>query len=63
MQRSIEAAQEELRLAVAGSERLQAEAKRNGGDDWIRDVIKVHVSVTFPADLSYRTPRVVDFFP
>ncbi len=63
MQRSIEAAQEELRLAVAGSERLQAEAKRNGGDDWIRDVIKVHVSVTFPADLSYRTPRVVDFLP
>ncbi len=63
MEQTIRKAQEDLRQAVAGSERLQAEARRNGGDGWIRDVIKVHVSVTFPADLSFRTPRVVDFLP
>jgi hypothetical protein len=62
MQREIEDAQEELRQAVAGSERLQAEARRHGGD-WLHNVIKVHVNVTFPADLSFRTPRVVSFLP
>ena len=63
MEREVREAQEDLRQAVAGSERLQAEARRNGGDGWIRDVIKVHVSVTFPADLSFRTPKVVQFLP
>jgi hypothetical protein len=63
MERQIEVAQENLRQAVAGSERLQAEAQEHGGDGWIRDVVKVHVSVTFPADLSFRTPRVVSFLP
>ncbi|MCG6927778.1 MAG: hypothetical protein LJF30_21040 [Acidobacteria bacterium] len=63
MEKAVRKAQEELRQAVAGSERLQAEAERNGGDGWIRDVVKVHVSVTFPADLSFRTPKIVQFLP
>jgi hypothetical protein len=63
LERTAREAQEELRQAVAGSTRLQAEARRNGGDDWIRDVIKVNVNVTFPADLSFRTPRIVQFLP
>jgi hypothetical protein len=63
MEQEVREAQEELRQAVAGSERLQAEAQRNGGDGWIRDVVKVHVSVTFPADLSFRTPKIVEFLP
>jgi hypothetical protein len=56
-------AQEELRQAVAGSARLQREARERGGEAWLRNVVKVHVSVTFPADLSFRSSRVLDFLP
>ena len=56
-------AQQELRSAVASSTRLQAEAQAHGGEGWLREVIKVHVSVTFPADLSFRSSRVIDFLP
>ena len=63
MEQRVREAQEKLRQAVADSERLQAEARSNGGDGWIRDVVKVHVSVTFPADLSFRTPKIVQFLP
>jgi len=62
MEREVEEAQEELRRAVAGSERLQAEARENGGD-WIRNVVKVHVNVTYPADLSFRTSKLVEWLP
>jgi hypothetical protein len=57
------AAQEELRRAVAASRRLQREARERGGESWLRKVVKVHVSVTFPADLSFRSSRVVEFLP
>ncbi|HEX9189262.1 MAG TPA: hypothetical protein VGB87_19450, partial [Vicinamibacteria bacterium] len=53
------AAQEELRRAVAGSKRLQADARRHG-EAWLRRVVKVHVNVTFPADLSFRTKQVLE---
>jgi len=62
MEREMEQAQEELRQAVAASERLQAEA-RTRGNGWLRDVIKVHVSITLPADLSFRTAKLVSFLP
>jgi hypothetical protein len=62
MEREVQEAQEELRQAVAGSERLQAEARENGGD-WIEDVVKVHVSVTHSADLSFRTTKLVEWLP
>jgi hypothetical protein len=62
MEGQMEQAQEELRQAVAASPRLQAET-RTRGEGWLRDVIKVHVSVTFPADLSFRTAKLVSWIP
>jgi len=57
---SIRAIQDELRAAVAASELLQAQAplfeKR-----WIENVVKVHVSVTNPADPSFWTWEVLPF--
>ena len=63
MELEVEKAQEELRQAVAGSKRLQDEARQRGGDGWLRKVIKVHVSITLPADLSFRTSKLVSFIP
>ncbi len=62
MQRRVEEAQKELREAVAGSRRLQEEAHQRGAS-WLKDVVKVHVNVTYPADLSFRTAKVLEFFP
>jgi hypothetical protein len=62
LEAEVRRAQEDLRRAVASSKRLQAEA-REKGDGWLRKVIKVNVSVTFPADMSFRSSRVVDFLP
>jgi hypothetical protein len=52
----ISAWQDSLRQAVAGSRRLVAESAAFGGD-WLRQVVKVHVSVTHPSDLSFRARR------
>jgi hypothetical protein len=52
----IAAWQDSLRQAVAGSRRLAAETAAFGGD-WLRQVVKVHVSVTNPSDLSFRSRR------
>ena len=49
--------------ALLQEKRLQAEARENGGGGWIRDVVKVHVSVTHIADLSFRTNKLVQFLP
>lgn len=62
MEQEVKEAQEELRAAVGGSRRLQEEAHQKGAS-WLRDVIKVHVNVTYPADLSFRTAKVVEFIP
>jgi hypothetical protein len=59
MEEKARAAQDELRRAVAGSKRLQADARRYG-EKWLRRVTKVHVSITFPADLSFRTKRLLE---
>ena len=63
LEAEVREAQEDLREAVASSTRLQAEARERGGEGWLRKVVKVHVSVTFPADLSFRSSRVVGFLP
>ncbi len=55
-------AQAALRQAVKESRRLQAEAAQHG-QRWLRRLIKVHVSVTSPVDLSYRTSRLVSHLP
>lgn len=62
MKSEIEAAQRELRAAVAASPRLQHEAELRGAD-WLRSVIKVHVSVTYPADFSFRSSQLVSWMP
>jgi hypothetical protein len=48
--------QNELRAVVAKSARLQAQ-KEHGIDPG--DVVKVHVNITYPADFSYRSKRII----
>ncbi|MFI5256875.1 MAG: hypothetical protein ACHQRK_06395 [Gemmatimonadales bacterium] len=55
--------QGELRAAVASSARLQAEAKRSGGDAWLRGMVKVHVNITHPADFSFRSSSIIPGIP
>jgi hypothetical protein len=55
--------QTELRAAVAASARLQADAARSDGEDWLKRVVKVHVSVPFPVDFSFRSRRTVPPVP
>ena len=62
MQAAVQDAQRELRAAVAGSRRLQREAASRG-EDWLRNVVKVHVNITFPADFSFRSSQLVSWFP
>ncbi len=59
----LRARQQELRAAVAGSKRLQAEAATRGGARWIRDRVKVHVSITQPSDFSFRSHRLLPPIP
>ncbi|MCL7990421.1 MAG: hypothetical protein M8840_04710, partial [marine benthic group bacterium] len=55
----LEAWQDSLRAAVAGSARLQADASERGGADWIRSVVRVHVNITHPSDFSFRTSHLL----
>src|SRR5690625_7250278 len=54
MQAEIEGAQAELWAAVRASERLQREVEVYG-EEWLRELIKVHVSVTYTAGVSFRS--------
>ncbi len=56
--RALTAAQEELRQAVAASRLLQTE-RAQYGDAWLNNRIKVHVSVTNPADPSFRSRQIL----
>jgi len=58
----IRQAQDELRDAVASSSRLKEQTKQ-WGQDWLHNKIKVHVNVTNPSDLSFRSARLIDNFP
>jgi hypothetical protein len=49
---AIQAAQEELREAIAGSRLLQVEA-RQYGEQWLRNVVRVQINVTNPPDQSF----------
>ena len=55
--------QGELRAAVAQSRRLQALAKRYGGNAWLRRTIKVHVNITQPSDFTFRSHRIIAGVP
>ncbi len=61
-QDSIAAAQDELRTAIAGSSRLQAQRRRYG-DGWLRDLVKVHVNVTNRPDQTFWSWRLVPGLP
>ena len=54
----IRAAQDELREAVAQSPLLQSET-RQYGQAWLRNVVKVQVNVTNPADPSFWGPGIL----
>lgn len=55
---SIASAQTRLREAIAASPLLQAQ-RRQYGDKWLRNLIKVHVNITNPADMSFFSGRLV----
>lgn len=55
--------QAELREAVARSWLLQQDATANGGDRWLRKVVKVHVSIVSPSDFSFRSRRIIPPWP
>jgi hypothetical protein len=50
--------QQELRSAIEGSRLLQAEA-RQYGTEWLGNQIKVHVSITNPADPSFWSRQII----
>ncbi|MGH7586322.1 MAG: hypothetical protein ACREMH_08765 [Gemmatimonadales bacterium] len=54
----IHAWQDSLAWAVRDSHRMQAEAAAFGRD-WIRQVVKVHVNITNPADFTFRTTKLL----
>jgi hypothetical protein len=55
--------QQELRDAVARSYRLNQDATANGGNRWLRKMVKVHVNVVDPSDFSFRSHRIVRPWP
>jgi hypothetical protein len=61
-QDTISAAQRALREAVAGSSLLQAQAQLYG-DAWLKDIVRVHVNITNPADPSFWSTRVIPPLP
>ena len=58
MAQVIDAWQDSLAQAVRDSRRMQADADAFGRD-WISRVVKVHVNITFPADFTFRTTRLL----
>jgi hypothetical protein len=61
-QDSIAAAQAELREAIAASALLQEQARQHGAA-WLRNLVRVHVNVTNPADPSFWSKSVVRGMP
>jgi hypothetical protein len=53
LQEAIRTAQQSLRDAVAGSKRLQ-QLRAERGDKWLHQYVRVHVSITFRGDPSFR---------
>jgi hypothetical protein len=56
------AAQQALRQAVAESRLLQSE-RRQYGDEWLENRIKVHINITNPVDHSFRSRHVAGIIP
>lgn len=58
MRGTLEAVQDSLRAAVAASLRLNAEVAAFG-PAWVHEIVKVHVNVTNPSDLTFRSRRLL----
>jgi phosphatidylserine/phosphatidylglycerophosphate/cardiolipin synthase-like enzyme len=58
MEKAIKDAQNELRSVVAGSKLLKAETEQYGRK-WLKNLIKVHVNITNPADNSFWNNQVI----
>lgn len=58
MEQAIFQTQAELRKAVKDSKLLQAEIKEYG-EEWLYNLIKIHVNITNPADLSFWSSQIV----
>jgi hypothetical protein len=56
---SIRLKQQELRDAVASSVILQR-AGEEYGDEWVEDLVKIHVNITNPTDLSFRSRHLIN---
>lgn len=59
---TIASAQAQLRSAIAASSLLQAQ-RAQYGDAWLRDLVKVHVSITNPADPTFWSRSLVRGMP
>ncbi|HKW47723.1 MAG TPA: hypothetical protein VJN70_09760, partial [Gemmatimonadaceae bacterium] len=53
----------DLRAAVTRSRRLQREAATQGGEKWLRKVVRVAVNVTLPSDFSFRSRHIIPTLP
>jgi len=63
-ERHLRERQAELRAAVAGSRRLQQDARASGdAGRWLRNTIKVHVDVGNQSDFSFRSGRIIPGIP
>ncbi|MBI2403707.1 MAG: hypothetical protein HYV20_13425 [Gemmatimonadetes bacterium] len=58
LERALGGSQEELRSAVASSQLLRAETAQYG-ERWLRNLVKVQVNITNPADPSFRSPQIL----
>lgn len=61
-QDTIAKAQQELRAAIAGSALLQAH-RREYGERWLRNLVRVQVNITNPADPSFWSNGLIDLLP
>jgi hypothetical protein len=61
-QDSLRVAQDSLRSAIGASTLLRAQ-RRQYGEAWLRNMIKVHVNITNAVDPSFWSWRVASFFP
>jgi hypothetical protein len=63
-QRHLEDRQRELRAAVAGSARLQRDARASGHEQrWLRSVVRVNVNVGNQSDFSFRSRHIIPGIP
>jgi hypothetical protein len=59
---SLRAAQDSLRAAIDASALLSVQ-RRQYGEGWLRNLVKVHVNITNSADPSFWSWRVATYFP